>query len=88
MNIRDTEEFKSGFFKIVTCPICGEETLNMYWICKNCFWEYDVFAPTMTIQIPTVQPCVITEKHSLNEKTVVIQKKTLDNFFRGGVKSR
>lgn len=41
MNIRDTEEFKSGLFKIVTCPICGEETLNMYWICKNCFWEYD-----------------------------------------------
>lgn len=41
MNIRDTEEFKSGLFKIVTCPICGEETLNMYWVCENCFWEYD-----------------------------------------------
>lgn len=41
MNIRDTEEFKSGLFKIVICPICGEETLDMYWICENCFWEYD-----------------------------------------------
>lgn len=27
---------------------------------------------------------MITEKHSLNEKAAVIQKKTLDNFFRGG----
>lgn len=41
MNIRESEEFKSGFSKIVTCPICGEKTLDMYWICENCFWEYD-----------------------------------------------
>ena len=41
MNIRETEEYKSGLFEIVTCPVCGNETLDMYYICPNCDWEYD-----------------------------------------------
>ncbi len=41
MNIRDTVEYKSCDFHIVTCPICGNETLDMYWICEYCGWEYD-----------------------------------------------
>lgn len=44
MNIRDTVEYKSGDFHIVTCPICGNETLDMYWICECCGWEYDYTA--------------------------------------------
>lgn len=41
MNIRDTDEFKEYGYKIVTCPVCGCETLDHYWICENCGWEYD-----------------------------------------------
>lgn len=41
MNIREAEEYKSGFCKIVICPVCKNETLDMHWICENCNWEYD-----------------------------------------------
>ena len=27
--------------KIVKCPICGKLTLDWYYICENCNWEYD-----------------------------------------------
>ena len=40
-NLRETEEYKSGMYTIVTCPVCGRETLDMYWICRHCGWEYD-----------------------------------------------
>lgn len=29
-------------FRIVTCPVCGHPTLDMYWICEHCGWEYDI----------------------------------------------
>lgn len=41
MNIRETPEYKEYGFKIVTCPVCGNETLDMNWICGHCGWEYD-----------------------------------------------
>ena len=41
MDIRETDEFKSGDFHIVTCPVCRNETLDNYWICAHCGWEYD-----------------------------------------------
>ena len=41
MNIRETEEYKSGLFGIVICPVCENETLDMHYICPNCDWEYD-----------------------------------------------
>ena len=41
MNLRETAEYKEHGFKIVTCPVCGNETLDMYWICEHCGWEYD-----------------------------------------------
>ena len=41
MEIRDTEEYKTYGFGIVTCPICGNETLDNYYICPHCNWEYD-----------------------------------------------
>ena len=44
MNIRNTIEYKNGDFHIVTCPICGNETLDMYWICECCGWKYDYTA--------------------------------------------
>lgn len=41
MDIRNTKEYKSGNFHIVTCPICKNETLDMHFICEHCGWEYD-----------------------------------------------
>ena len=41
MNIRDTEDFKSGLFDVVICPVCNNETLNNHYICPHCKWEYD-----------------------------------------------
>lgn len=38
---RDTVEYQKYNFPIVTCPVCGSETLGMYWICDRCGWEQD-----------------------------------------------
>lgn len=41
IDIRETIEYKEYGYNIVTCPICGHETLDNYWICEHCGWEYD-----------------------------------------------
>ena len=38
---RKTQEYLELGFRIVTCPVCGKETLNDYFICPGCGWEYD-----------------------------------------------
>lgn len=38
---RDTAEYREDRFPIVTCPICGSETLGMNWTCPRCGWEQD-----------------------------------------------
>ena len=40
-NLKNTLEYRSGMFRIVSCPVCGHSTLDMYWICAHCGWEYD-----------------------------------------------
>lgn len=40
-DLRDTPEYKEFGFQIVNCPVCGKETLDDYFICPNCGWEYD-----------------------------------------------
>ena len=42
-DIRKTVEYLEYGFKVVTCPICGNETLDMFWVCQHCGWEYDYF---------------------------------------------
>ena len=39
--LKNTEEYKTGYFTIVKCPICGKHTLDMFYICPECGWEYD-----------------------------------------------
>lgn len=39
--LMETYEFKNCGYKIVTCPVCGSKTLDSYWICDKCGWEYD-----------------------------------------------
>lgn len=38
---RDAIEYQEDQFPIVTCPICGDETLGMGWVCPRCGWEQD-----------------------------------------------
>ena len=38
---RTTRECRELGFKIVICPVCGKETLDDYFICPSCGWEYD-----------------------------------------------
>ena len=40
-HLKNTPEYRSGVFRIVPCPVCGHLTLDMYWICEHCGWEYD-----------------------------------------------
>ena len=42
-NLVNTEEYKNHGFSIVNCPICGRKTLDMFWVCPGCGWEYDIF---------------------------------------------
>ena len=41
MDIRNTKEYKEMGYAVVSCPICERETLDSYWICEHCGWEYD-----------------------------------------------
>lgn len=41
LDLRETDEFKEYGFQVVNCPVCGRETLDSYWVCDYCGWEYD-----------------------------------------------
>ena len=40
-NLRETVEYKEFDYSVITCPVCGKETLNNHYICPHCGWEYD-----------------------------------------------
>lgn len=33
-------------------PVCGYPTLDMYWICEHCGWEYDIELQTEDEESP------------------------------------
>ena len=39
--LMETREYKECGFHIVKCPVCGKDTLDNYWVCDHCGWEYD-----------------------------------------------
>ena len=41
IDVRQTKEFLEYGFQIVTCPICQNETLDDFFMCQHCGWEYD-----------------------------------------------
>ena len=41
INLKETVEYKEYGFNIVKCPVCGHDTLDNFWICEHCGWEYD-----------------------------------------------
>ena len=43
-NLRETVEYKEFGYSVITCPVCGKETLNNHYICPHCGWEYDCIA--------------------------------------------
>ena len=40
-DLRATKEYREMGYQIVKCPVSGKETLNDYFICPTCGWEYD-----------------------------------------------
>lgn len=40
-DLRSTPDYATGLYRIVRCPVCGEETMDFFWVCENCYWEYD-----------------------------------------------
>ena len=41
MDLRDKYDVNKNLYKEVICPVCGQVTLDSFWICENCNWEYD-----------------------------------------------
>lgn len=40
-DLMNTEEYKEYGFVIIDCPVCGRKTMDSFWICSGCGWEYD-----------------------------------------------
>ena len=41
INLRESKEYLEFGYKIIRCPVCGNETLDNHFICPTCNWEYD-----------------------------------------------
>ena len=41
MALEKLSDIEKGIYTRVICPICKNETYDMYWICPVCGWEYD-----------------------------------------------
>ena len=41
MDLRDKYGVNKNLYKEVICPVCGQVTLDSFWVCENCNWEYD-----------------------------------------------
>ena len=41
MDLRDKYGVNKNLYKEVICPVCRQVTLDSFWICDNCNWEYD-----------------------------------------------
>ena len=91
--LKQTKEFREYGYTIVKCPICGEPTLDRFWICDNCGWEFDgaVFpehyssANKCTVQEYQIK--YLVEKHKLPVTNDIKQDKIelgLDTGFTRG----
>ena len=40
-NIENSKEEKIFSYKVIMCPCCGSKTLDNFYICRFCRWEYD-----------------------------------------------
>lgn len=57
--LKKTEEFQNYGYTIVKCPICGEPTLDSFWICDNCNWEFD--GAVLPEQYSSANHCTVAE---------------------------
>ena len=73
IDIRKTKEFLEYGFKVVTCPICKNETLDDFFICQHCGWEYD--GTTKDEDYSPVNKLTIVEYRAEHEKTSKLQRR-------------
>ena len=45
-SLMQTDEFVKFGYKIVKCPVCKKDTLDNYYVCPTCGWEYDPLCAT------------------------------------------
>ncbi len=41
IDLPDVGEYVDDIYKVILCPVCGNKTLDSYFICQHCDWEYD-----------------------------------------------
>ena len=41
MDLRDKYGVNKNLYNEVVCPVCGQVTLDSFWVCENCNCEYD-----------------------------------------------
>ena len=41
MDLRDKYGVNKNLYNEAICPVCGQVTLDNFWVCENCNWEYD-----------------------------------------------
>lgn len=40
-DLPEVGEYADDMYKVVICPVCGNKTLDLYYICSHCGWEHD-----------------------------------------------
>ena len=65
-DLRTTKEYRELGFKIVTCPVCGKETLDNYFICPTCGWNTTASQKRTNIHPATRRPLQIIAKTIFN----------------------
>lgn len=40
-DLPEVGEYVDNIYKVVICPVCGNKTPDLYYICSHCGWEYD-----------------------------------------------
>lgn len=70
-HLKNTPEYRSDMFRIVSCPVCGHPTLDMYWICAHCGWNMTMNCKRRTRNHhATVCPCGNTANCIKSEERV------------------
>lgn len=80
--LKKTDEFRKYGSTIVKCPICGEPTLDRFWVCDNCGWEFD--GAMFPDQYSSANGCTVgdyinkyRQKHNL---PIILYEKTNPKF--------
>ena len=93
-DLKKTKEFREYGYTIVKCPICGEPTLDRFWICDTCGWEFD--GAILPDHYSSANGCTVSEyihKYRVKHKIPVNEMKKgttqygLDSGFTRGTET-